>query len=126
MFYIFEILKRINYFAFSYFFLLCVCYIYYDTFFSFLDFLFKKLLNEQNNNVLNYYIYTHPFELYYTHLFFGFILSLYGITPYICWQLIDFNKYEIIVMKRNNSQLYRYTSDILFQDINYIFFRIKK
>jgi len=41
-------------------------------------------------------------------------------------QLIDFNKYEIIIMKRNNSQLYRYTSDVLFQDINYIFFRIKK
>lgn len=41
-------------------------------------------------------------------------------------QLIDFNKYEIMVMKRNNSQLYHYTSDMLFQDLNYIFFRIKQ
>lgn len=41
-------------------------------------------------------------------------------------QLIDFDKYEIIVMKRNNAQLYIYTPDMLFQDINYIFFRIKE
>jgi sec-independent protein translocase protein TatC len=92
MFYIFEIIKRIKYLAFSYLFLLIISYIYYDVFFSFLDFLFKKILDDQTSSSLNYYIYTHPFELYYTHLFFCFILSLYIITPYILWQLIDFNK----------------------------------
>jgi sec-independent protein translocase protein TatC len=92
MFYIFELLKRIKYFAFSYCFLLIISYIYYDVFFSFLDFLFKKILDDQTSNILNYYIYTHPFELYYTHLFFCFILSIYIIVPYILWQIIDFNK----------------------------------
>ena len=92
MFYIFEIIKRIKYFACSYFFLLITCYIYFFIFFLFLFFLFKKILNNENNDSINYYIYTHPFELYYTHLYFGFILSFYIIIPYICWHIIDFNK----------------------------------
>lgn len=92
MFYIIEIITRLKYFIFSYCFLLIVCYFYYDIFFTILDLLFKNILNNQNDNIPNYYIYTHPFELYYTHLIFCFILSLHIILPYIIWQLIDFNK----------------------------------
>lgn len=39
--------------------------------------------------------------------------------------LIDFNKYDVLIMKRNNAQLYLYTDDVEFKDINYIFFRNK-
>jgi len=93
MFYIFEILNRVKYSFFTYCLLLFFCYIYYPIFFSFLDHLFKEILNgEQENTVLNYYIYTHPFELYYTHIYFCFIISLHCVTPYLIWQLIDFSK----------------------------------
>jgi Sec-independent protein secretion pathway component TatC len=97
MFYIFELIKRVKYLFFSYFFLLIICYFYYPIFFSFLDFLFKSILNQQNDTILNYYIYTHPFELYYSHLFFCFILSLHFIIPYIIWQVIDFSKTGIYI-----------------------------
>jgi sec-independent protein translocase protein TatC len=97
MFYLFELLNRLKYLGFSYLFLLVICYIYYPVFFSFLDFLFKSILNEQNNSSLNYYIYTHPFELYYSHIYFCFIFSLHIILPYIIWQFLDFIKTGIYV-----------------------------
>lgn len=92
MFYIFELISRFKYIIFSYCCLFIICYIYYPIFFSFLDFLLKTVLNEQNSSDLNYYIYTHPFELYYSHLFFCFICSLYCLVPYLVWQFIDFIK----------------------------------
>lgn len=92
MFYIFELINRFKYALFSYCCLFIICYIYYPIFFSFLDFLLKTILNEQNSGSLNYYIYTHPFELYYSHLFFCFICSLHIIVPYLIWQIIDFIK----------------------------------
>lgn len=97
MFYIFEIIYRLKYFFFTYCFLLIFCYFYYPIFFSFLDYLFKGILNgdDSTNTSLNYYIYTHPFELYYTHLLFCFIISLHFIVPYLIWQLIDFSKTAI-------------------------------
>jgi len=93
MFYIFEIIHRLKYSFFAYCFLIVFCYKYYPIFFSFLDHLFKGILNgEQANTSLNYYIYTHPFELYYTHILFCFVISLHFIIPYLIWQFIDFSK----------------------------------
>ena len=92
MFYIFEILKRLNYFFFSYLFLFCIIYLNYNTFFSGLNYLFKKIFNEPELLTPNYYIYTHPFELYYTQLYFCLTVSFYIIFPYFLWQILDFCK----------------------------------
>ena len=93
MFYIFEIFNRLKYSFFTYCLLFLFCYFYYPVFFSFLDYLFKEILNgKQEDSISNYYIYTHPFELYYTHIYFCFIISLHCIIPYLIWQFIDFCK----------------------------------
>ena len=112
MFYILEISNRLKYFFFSFCFLFSISYNYYNVFFTFLDFLFKKILNEKNDSLLNYYIYTHPFELYYTHLFFCFILSLHIIIPYFIWQLLDFNKTSFY--KYQYYQIYKFFLNSLF------------
>lgn len=119
MFYILEIINRLKYLFLSFLFLFFITYNYYDIFFIFLDFLFKKILNNTEN--FNYYIYTHPFELYYNHIYFCFIITTYTISPYIIWHFIDFNKttfyfseYNIIIKLFKNS--------IIIFIIIYIFF----
>ena len=90
MFYIIEFINRLKFTCFSYCFLFVICYIYYSTFFSFFDFLFKVFLNDTKFSILNYYIYTHPLELYYSKFYVCFILSLHIILFYLIWQFFDF------------------------------------
>lgn len=92
MFYLFEIFIRIKYILCSFCLLLCCCYLNYNIIFTFFDYNFRNLLNGCNNTLLNYYIYTHPFELYYTQLIVSFQIALYCIIPYFAWQLFDFMK----------------------------------
>ena len=90
MFYILEIYTRIKYSILSYFFIILTCYFYYHYFFFLLDYFFRIIIKTSDNDLVNYYIYTHPFELYYNNLLFSFILSLYFFFPYLIWQIIDY------------------------------------
>ena len=92
MFYIFEILKRLNYCLFAYFSLFFILYTNFNIFFSGLNYLFRKIFIEREFISTNYYIYTHPFELYYTQLYFCLKISLYLIFPYFLWQILDYFK----------------------------------
>lgn len=92
MFYFIEIINRLKYIISSFCLLFFSCYFNYNTIFSFLDILFKELLKGKSNPFSNYYIYTHPFELYYTQLVVSFQLAFYLFIPYFFWQIFDFIK----------------------------------
>lgn len=101
MYYIFELFNRFKYTILAYFFLFGSIYIKYDIFFATFDYVFKKIFNQQNQQTINYYIYTHPFELYYTQIYFCFFTSLYFILPYIIWQLLDYKKTSLYTYEYN-------------------------
>lgn len=124
MFYLFEILTRVKYIIFSFCLLVITCYFNYNTIFTFFDYHFRNLLNGTNIPLLNYYIYTHPFELYYTQLIVSFQISMYLLFPYLIWQFIDFNKTALYETENRKIQN-MYKKFMLFFVFSYLFFFIK-
>lgn len=102
MFYFTELIYRLKFFVLSFFFLLIIGYTYYDIIFVILHFSYTISLTTQTD----YYIYTHPLELYFSQIRLVVFSSCLFIFPYLIWTLLDFNKtslywHEFSTVKKN-------------------------
>jgi sec-independent protein translocase protein TatC len=118
MFYFKELKNRLKYLVVSYVIILLTSFYNYNILFTFLDFFFSQKLNKNFNTAFHYYIYTHPFELYYSQFYFCLTISFYFIIPYIVWQIYDFlipslymSEYKFI---KNTLSLFTYGGIILY------------
>jgi len=96
MLYLKELLFRFQYFLISFILVFCLCFNYKDL----LLYLFTNVvtLNSKDNKILgvNYFIYTHPSELFEVYLTLIFYFSWLILFPYFLWNFLDFLKSGLI------------------------------
>ena len=99
MFYIKEIILRFQYVLISFFFTLLLCYIYRNLLLYFLTFsILSKGVDSEILGV-NYFIYTHPSELFSTYLLVIFYFSILLLLPYFLWNTLDFLKSSLLAVE---------------------------
>jgi len=99
MFYIKEIILRFQYVLISFFFTLLLCYVYRNLLLYFLTFsILSKGVNSEILGV-NYFIYTHPSELFSTYLLVVFYFSILLLLPYFLWNTLDFLKASLLTVE---------------------------
>jgi Sec-independent protein secretion pathway component TatC len=92
MFYLRELIFRLQNFLFSFVLIVFVCSLYKN---SLLVFLSISLLNNFSNSLtaeFSNFIYTHPLELFKVYLYSTVLIASFLIVPYFFWQLLDFFK----------------------------------
>jgi Sec-independent protein secretion pathway component TatC len=98
MFYVKEIIHRIQYFFLSLFLSILISYLNRDT----LMFLLTQsvfLSNQYSFSNINHFIYTHPVELFTVQILLILYFSLLVVLPFLLWQILDFLKSSLILIE---------------------------
>jgi Sec-independent protein secretion pathway component TatC len=92
MFYIREILFRIQYFLFSFILTITICYFNKNLLLFLLTFSILTSGDDSNLTGVKYFIYTHPSELFTTYILIVLYFSCLMVIPKIGWHIFDFLK----------------------------------
>ena len=96
MFYIKELIFRVQYFLFSLSLTLILCYIYRNLLLYLLTFSVLSSNNDSNISGVDYFIYTHPSELLTIYFLAVFYFSGLFLLPFIFWNFLDFLKSSLL------------------------------
>ena len=96
MFYIKELIFRIQYFLVSLSLTLILCYIYRNLLLYLLTFSVLSSNNDSNNSGVDYFIYTHPSELLTIYFLVVFYFSGLFLFPFFVWNFLDFLKSSLL------------------------------
>lgn len=125
MFYLKEILFRFQYLSISFILVFFLCFNYKDL----LLYLLTEVITSNNINDksfgVNYFIYTHPSELFEVYLTSIFYFSWLILFPNLLWSLLDFLKSGLIKSEHKHlSKLLIYLSFLVYVSNLFCFFTL--